>query len=114
MCLPLYPSLHLPLYLSLPSPLCLSSSLSASSCFSFPQTVTSGNVRGIYCLPKAARQTEAVTEEGKGKRGGERREREDDEVDDDEDDDKCGRFCDIDRKQKQTNCRCAVAYVNKE
>lgn len=69
-------------------------------------------MRGIYCLPKAARQTEAVTEEGERERS--RREREDDEVDDDEDDDKCGRFCDIDRKQKQTNCRCAVAYVNNE
>lgn len=77
--------------------LCLPS-LSLSRSSSLASTVTSDDVRGIYCLPKAPRQTQ------------ERQRRRED----DEDDDKCGRFCDIDRKQKQTNCRCAVAYVNKK
>lgn len=74
------------------------SALSLSRSSSLASAVTSDDVRGIYCLPKAPRQTQ------------ERQRRRED----DEDDDKCGRFCDIDRKQKQTNCRCAVAYVNKK
>lgn len=74
-CLP-YPGVYtLPIYPSLSTSLTLPPSLSLAS------TVTSDDVRGIYCLPKAPRQTEESEEEEEWQR----------QREDDEDDDKCGR-----------------------